>query len=217
MGINKMSGSPWHTEVLTRKEDDPRRHRARCKFHSQKDNFCLERSMKCVGSAHCKYYKVAPESTPPIPAKIEVPDAVQPFKGIKLIAMSDIVITKTYPPPAKGSIEKLLDYYKEHGKFDKPIVVSCKDSKYVLEYRYLRYYTALSLGLKYIPARIGTFEDCVLEEILHRVGKRVNHKQYGNGRIIKSSYDCVEIKFDSGTTRTFGIKTVIDEKIIKPI
>lgn len=53
MGVNRMTGTPWHLETL-RKNDD-RRHKTKCVF------FCKERCFylceQCRGSAHCDYYR----------------------------------------------------------------------------------------------------------------------------------------------------------------
>ena len=57
MGINRMTGTPWHIEKYTRDEFDDRRHRSRCAHYQKKDAFCFRYSEKCRGSAHCPYYK----------------------------------------------------------------------------------------------------------------------------------------------------------------
>lgn len=56
MGLNQLTGTPWHKEKWTRDEDDPRRHRSRCVYH-RRDNKCLYHKMNCYGSAHCDEYR----------------------------------------------------------------------------------------------------------------------------------------------------------------
>lgn len=58
MGIRKtMTGTSWHIEKFTREEGDPRRHRSRCIHYDKRTKECHFRSGKCIGSAHCMYYK----------------------------------------------------------------------------------------------------------------------------------------------------------------
>lgn len=55
MGINELTGTPWHIEVLQKDEDDPRRHYKWCKYYTPE--MCTFRRKKCRGSAHCEHYK----------------------------------------------------------------------------------------------------------------------------------------------------------------
>lgn len=57
MGINRMTGTPWHIERYTRAEFDDRRHRSRCAYYKKPDAYCIRYSEKCRGAAHCPYYK----------------------------------------------------------------------------------------------------------------------------------------------------------------
>lgn len=52
----KMTGAPWHPEILTKKEDDPKRHKRRCKYYKVENNGCGIYGSMCHGSAHCAYY-----------------------------------------------------------------------------------------------------------------------------------------------------------------
>lgn len=56
-GINRMVGTPWHIERYERQEDDPRRHRSRCKHFERNKKSCYKRNGKCIGSAHCLEYE----------------------------------------------------------------------------------------------------------------------------------------------------------------
>lgn len=49
-----MPDTPWHVGYALKKENDPRRHKARC-IHYDK-GLCKYGDMKCCGSAHCQYY-----------------------------------------------------------------------------------------------------------------------------------------------------------------
>lgn len=52
-GVNRMVGAPWHVERFERQEDDPRRHRSRCKYYNKTTKHCVKRNGKCIGAAHC--------------------------------------------------------------------------------------------------------------------------------------------------------------------
>lgn len=56
MGVSRMQGTPWHEEVLGRKEGDPRRHRSRCIYFERDMAQCSHYRGKCWGSAHCMHY-----------------------------------------------------------------------------------------------------------------------------------------------------------------
>lgn len=53
MGLNRMTGTPWHLETLHKNDD--RRDRRKCVY------FCKDRCFylceQCRGSAHCDYYR----------------------------------------------------------------------------------------------------------------------------------------------------------------
>ena len=56
MGINQLTGSPWHAERVHRKDGDSRRYKGRCKYYNYKNNYCSHRCGKCIGSAHFSGY-----------------------------------------------------------------------------------------------------------------------------------------------------------------
>lgn len=56
MGVNRMTGTPWHAEQVHRAEDDARRYKGRCKHYSYEGNRCSYNYGTCIGSAHCNYY-----------------------------------------------------------------------------------------------------------------------------------------------------------------
>ena len=53
--LGKLQGTPWHVGYVTKKENDPRRHRSRC-YYYQTDGSCFWHK-HCIGSAHCSEYK----------------------------------------------------------------------------------------------------------------------------------------------------------------
>ena len=61
MGVNRMTGSPWHAERVYRAEGDDRRYKGRCEFYRYEDEWCTYRSGRCMGSAHCQKYKAISE------------------------------------------------------------------------------------------------------------------------------------------------------------
>ncbi|MCR5251938.1 MAG: hypothetical protein K6E50_15195 [Lachnospiraceae bacterium] len=70
MGVSQMQGSPWHTEIFTKKPGDEKRHRSRCIYYSKDNSRCSFYVEKCRGSAHCEHYKECDkQSTKPPVAK----------------------------------------------------------------------------------------------------------------------------------------------------
>lgn len=56
MGVNRMTGTPWHAERVHRSEGDKRRYKGRCKYFYHENNYCSKRCGRCIGSAHCDEY-----------------------------------------------------------------------------------------------------------------------------------------------------------------
>ncbi len=80
---------------------------------------------------------------------------VSSFVGIRAISMEDITTgNKSFAPPAKEKVDRLIEFYNENGRFDCPIVVSCFGDKYLIEDKYLRYYVAKKLKHKEIFAKM---------------------------------------------------------------
>ena len=57
MGANRLTGTVWHVEKLTRQDSDDKRHRSRCVYYRKSDAFCHKCNFRCFGSAHCQYYQ----------------------------------------------------------------------------------------------------------------------------------------------------------------
>lgn len=53
--ISKMTGTPWHVEILKKDTEDKRRHKVHCKYYN--DGMCIYKTTTCMGSAHCEIYK----------------------------------------------------------------------------------------------------------------------------------------------------------------
>ena len=69
------------------------------------------------------------------------------FSLSKIVVSEALLATK----PKEGKIGKIIDYYKEHGEFEKPLVVS-KKNLYLLE-SYTQYIAARELGLEEVFVR----------------------------------------------------------------
>ena len=61
MGIERMKGTPWHSERMHREEGDERRYKGRCKHYIYDGNRCMLRTY-CMGSAHCSEYEAISEA-----------------------------------------------------------------------------------------------------------------------------------------------------------
>ncbi|MBP3371837.1 MAG: hypothetical protein J6L88_04855 [Clostridia bacterium] len=211
-------------EVLRREEGDERRHRRNCIYFIKKDGYCEKRNMKCVGSAHCMEYKRKNIEKKEFGTKAVRKDSVErkkvnqvhPFDGVKLIALKDIYVDeKAFDEPSQRKVQKIIEYYRNYGELDEPIVVACKDDKYIVTDRYLRYYAAQKLGLTLVPARIGRYGDVHYEKKLHRHGQSVRHKKYGMGSIVDSDEKQVKVLFESGKEIVFSIKSCVEMRILK--
>lgn len=55
MANYRLPDTPWHIGYVTKDEDDPRRHKARCVYNDGRK--CRNVYMlECCGSAHCRFY-----------------------------------------------------------------------------------------------------------------------------------------------------------------
>lgn len=215
---SKMTGTVWHTEKMTRQEDDVRRHKSRC-IHLERDSGrCEIICDKCGGSAHCDYYKE--KTLLDIDKEIAIHKAqqtelVREFSGVKMIPMDLIYVReKQYSIPKRSKIVKMKNHYETYGHFDKPIIVSCFNGKYLLEDRYLRYYVAKLLGLKEIQAEMGNSEDGKNENILRTVGKKIYHKKFGDGVISNVFEDKIIVTFESGDVHSLNVVACYQNKLL---
>jgi len=116
--------------------------------------------------------------------------------------------------PRQEKIDKAQDIFMSHGYFDKPLVVSCQGTKYILEDRYVRYYVALQLGVQEIDAVIGTKEQCTIEDNLKYIGTKITHQKYGNGKIIDINGDIITVEFTDGKKVRLSISYCVKNQII---
>ena len=50
MGVNQMTGQPWHKERIHRADGDARRYKGRCQFFDYDGNFCDKKKIPCYGT-----------------------------------------------------------------------------------------------------------------------------------------------------------------------
>lgn len=82
MTVERMTGTPWHTEILRRSEGDAKRHRSRCIHYISGSKQCRCRNSRCIGSAHCDYYREPePEVTNEAPPKPSPKTTQSKFNG----------------------------------------------------------------------------------------------------------------------------------------
>ena len=202
-----MVGTVWHTERMHREEGDSRRDKRRCRHY--RDGHCSRRATKCGGSAHCEYYEEISENVGTAFLR-----AKKPFEGLQEIKMSDILVPEhRFAEPSKEKLFALRDYYIENGELDKPIIVSCKEDKYVLEDKYLRYYLAKKLKLSKIYARCGEKGCDRAEEPFRKIGARVKTR-YKTGTITKVELQCVTVTFDDGGEKRYDLMIAVAQKVL---
>ena len=211
MGVERMVGIPWHVEKMARKYGDPRRHRSRCIYFTRSTSYCSKVCGKCRGAAHCDYYEEDENVKEQIEKK---PKKLANFEGVKMIFVADIWVKRHFHLPSQEKVDAVIKHYKEYGEIDKPIVVSCDGSRYILEDKYLRYYVAKKLGLQKIPAKIGNVRESKLEDRLRKVGTKVKHSKYGDGKVMEVTDRNVTILFDSGKEVTFNIEMCIKKQFV---
>ena len=65
MDRKRLPDSPWHIGYTKKKENDPRRHKARCFYYDNSTGNCASGKsrycgIRCGGSAHCEAYRETP-------------------------------------------------------------------------------------------------------------------------------------------------------------
>lgn len=104
-GLNRMTGTPWHIEKYTREEGDSRRHRSRCIYYRKGDAYCCKVVDKCIGSAHCRYYKEQFKDTISIKDKtLNQPKKISSYEGYKLFPRNSYVQHTKY---GTGKVQKI--------------------------------------------------------------------------------------------------------------
>lgn len=79
------------------------------------------------------------------------------FSGTDTIRIQQIKLPQEYNKwkPNQEEVDRLLIYYEEHHKMDKPIVVEIRDDKYYLKDNYLQYYVSKKLKKTWIKATMN--------------------------------------------------------------
>lgn len=221
--LERLVGSPWHVEKMTREEGDDRRHRSRCvHYRGKPEGHCDFYCGKCRGAAHCeKYaekhfenYEVAQMANNSAKQSI----TCAKFEGVKNIPLSLVVLDEKFrgTDPKDGKVQELKKYVKENGKLDKPIAVSCEGSSYRLKDKYLRYYVAKELGLKEIPAETGTRDELDCYDKLRTLGTLVWIKKTAEvGEVISFSLEQTRLRLDSGQEKLFDIHRGLKSEAIR--
>lgn len=227
--LERLTGSPWHIEKMTRQEGDAKRHKSRCiHFKGKESNQCKIYGGRCHGSAHCTYYKesqINPATEVIDDTKTEkvnknrlVCNSVEEFKGIRNLKLDEVCISKAFRSvhPSISKVEKVENFFKENGRLDKPIIVVIKNNKYYLEDGYLRYVVAKNNHIKEIPCEMGTSEEIKIYKKLRTINSLVWIKRSNEvGKVIEYSLEQVRIELDSGKTVLYDIHKAVDTKSIR--
>ena len=209
-----LTGTPWHVECMTRQEGDPKRHKSRCIYYIAKSKSCERRNGICIGSAHCMDYKEKIHEAIQDENIIST-NLIKHFDGIKEIPIELIAVKHSkIKKPKQEKVDTLIEYYRNNGRLDKPIIVSIQDDSYLLEDKYLRYYVAKKLGLKTILAKMGTLQESKNEDKLRKIGMKIVHKTYGKGTVIDANEAYTTVRFENGKEVKLGIFTCIENKLI---
>ena len=60
--IKRMTGTSWHVNILSKKEEDNRRHKSRCVYYQGVNKYCTYYCMNCKGSNTCDKYEERPNT-----------------------------------------------------------------------------------------------------------------------------------------------------------
>ncbi|MBR4857716.1 MAG: ParB-like nuclease domain-containing protein [Clostridia bacterium] len=209
-GIGTATHPEKHYEVFFN-PDSAKKSRYKCIHYELETKDCKKLRIGCVGPSNdmCRFYCESIKPAEPNKAEKTAKPLVADFDGIKEIPMNEIVVTgKHFVKPSPEKVKALVAHYLNYGKLDKPIIVTCKNGKYHLEDKYLRYYVAKELKLKAIPA--VTIETSKALKKLQNPGQKVTHKQFGAGRVVNTTINFVEIKFNAtGKVIKFDINTCL--------
>ncbi len=113
MGVNQMTGTPWHLETLKMSEDDDRRHKSRCIYYYKANKNCKRLNTKCPGSAHCDHYKEDPARIREVPdsnTRYRTPVVAITHINTQKVPEKEIVYDGTFLYPAGCHVR-----HKTHG------------------------------------------------------------------------------------------------------
>lgn len=121
MGVNRMTGTPWHTELFTKKEGEAKRHRGRCANYNHTNKHCKYYFGPCKGSAHCTHYieevkqpssAADNKNNKPKFSKSKSKPKANPYRGRHVYEPGDRVEHKSFGPGTiiyiEGDILKIL-------------------------------------------------------------------------------------------------------------
>ena len=227
--LERLTGSPWHVEKMTRQEGDEKRHKSRCiNYKGKESNQCRIFGGRCHGSAHCSYYREIQSNHTMDSSKKKTEDLTNSqsgtkkkadiFHGVKYLKLDEVYITKAFKSvqPKQSKIENVEKYFKQHGRLDKPIIVTINNNKYYIEDGYLRYIVARDNGMKDIPCEMGNSEDVKLYKRLRTIDTLVWIKRSNEvGKVIDYNLEQVKIELDSGKTVLYDIHKAVETKSIR--
>ena len=134
MGVNQMTGTPWHLETLHMNEDDERRHKSRCIHYKKANKYCTKLKTKCPGSAHCDYYKEDP-------ARVRVTPEPErlPYSEPTVRTTAAVTPIKTAPAASQPSIEYdtsifIVGCHVKHNKYGCGIVKNLEGNYISIEF-----------------------------------------------------------------------------------
>ncbi len=185
MQNNQLPDTPWHVGFVKKEETDPRRHKSRCiHIHDDRCKVYGEKchgSAHCKYYAENKSQwedvylstRTAEQEAAdnylermPVWMSMNVQESYEVeeignkphiFSGTEAIRVKDIKLTQEYSSwkPNEEEYIKLLDYYEQYHKMDRPIVVELIKGKYVLKDNYLQFYVSSMLKKKWIKATMN--------------------------------------------------------------
>ena len=159
------------------------------------------------------------------PKSLPLLNRVFEFEGVGSIPFDYIKVLKASRPQTE-KVDSLIEYYKKNRHLDKPITVSCQNGEYVLEDKFLRYYVARELGLKFIDCEIGTRKDNKEKDKLRTLNTMIyDSNENDNGIVVDVTLSCIKIKFSSGIEKWYdinryyksGVVSILDEPISEKV
>jgi|GEM_PF-4974446 len=207
--IKRMTGTSWHVNILSKKEEDNRRHKSRCVFYNKENGFCSKIVSRCPGSAHCKYYSENAQKSKTEQDKY-VTQRATPFQNKKNINVRDIVVPmylskKKYKSPIQ--IGHLIKHYEKFNELLGTVIVTIEDGKYQLVSGLPFLNAARALNLKEIAATyVESFNiRKVNSKKNFKINQWVENKSVGIGKIIKIDDSSLTVKYDNGSSKTYPI------------
>ena len=70
---------------------------------------------------------------------------------MRVIAVDEIIVNNCFAPPRKSHIDKIRNYYSQHGYIDQPLIINKKN---VLLDGYIRYLVLKENNEKYATVKI---------------------------------------------------------------